>query len=112
MPLQVTFPIMKTPNEVRSLRIIHSSSNIVNVYIPTLYRHSGKTGSDEIKVVQIVNIPRAFAHSGDLVLFMEEFFSFLDDRCQGAIECRNPQTISKRQKKGRVIRGDILTRTP
>lgn len=69
MTLQATFPIMKTPNEVRTLCIIHSGSNIVNVYIPTLYRHSGKTGSHEIKIVQIVNIPMSFAHSGYLVSF-------------------------------------------
>lgn len=70
MSLQTTFPIMKTLNEVCTLRIIHSGSDIVNVYIPALYRHSGKTGSHEIKVVQIVNIPVSFAHSGYLVSFM------------------------------------------
>lgn len=68
--LQSTFPIMKTLNEVRALHIIHSGSDIVNVYIPTLYRHPGKTGSHEIKIMQIVNIPGYFTHSSYLVSFM------------------------------------------
>lgn len=70
MPFQATYPVMKTLNEVSALCIIHSSSDIFNVHIPTLYRHLGKTGSHEIKVVQIVNIPGYFTHSGYLVSFM------------------------------------------
>ncbi len=70
MPFQATFPVMKALNEVSALCIIHSGSDIVNVYIPTLYRHPGKTESHEIKVVQIVNIPGYFTHSGYLVSFM------------------------------------------
>lgn len=70
MPFQATFPVMKTLNEVIALCIIHSGNDIVNVYIPTLYRHPGKTGSHEIKVVQIVNSPGYFTHSGYLLTFM------------------------------------------
>lgn len=83
MPLQAAFPVMKTLNEVRTLRIVHSGSDIANVYIPALYRHSGKTGSHEIKIVQIVNIPMSFAHSGISSRSCKNFFSRSDNRCQG-----------------------------
>lgn len=95
MLLQATFPIMKTLNEVRTLCIIHSGNDIVNFYIPALYRHPGKTGSHKIKILQIVNIPMSFAHSGISPRSCKNFFHFQVTDVKGAIDRRKSQTRLK-----------------
>lgn len=98
--LQSTFPIMKTLNEVRALHIIHSGSDIVNVYIPTLYRHPGKTGSHEIKIMQIVSIPGYFTHSDFSYRSSKNFFSFSGDGYQGGYRLQEAAGGLKKKDNG------------